>query len=160
VICDHYDRGLGAEQEGEYDVAGNVVVEEKFVADDWDELEDCEEPGGEDGGEVHNDTNVGDTERAVPVAFAGGGAIATGRVGIAEYGVEVEIFETGEGEAEEGAIKDEEEDEVVAFGETQGVVNFAHHTYEGVLRGIRRGHHCDEWMATGMRDWSSDTREE
>jgi hypothetical protein len=64
---------------------------------------------------------------ALPVAFSW-------RTFWEVYSIEVEIFETGEGEAEEGAGGDEEEREVVAFAEAQWVVDFARESDKGIWR--------------------------
>ena len=49
----------------------------------------------------------------------------------AEDSVEIEILESRQSESHEGSCKDEPEDEVVAFLEPDGVVDFAHGTCEG-----------------------------
>ncbi len=77
---------------------------------------------------------------ALPVAFSW-------RTFWEVYSIEVEIFETGEGEAEEGAGGDEEEREVVAFAEAQWVVDFARESDKGIWRlwGWSEGCHLVDW---------------
>lgn len=106
VCRDHESAGLASGDEEEDDVPRDTVVDDSFIPDDGDELEDGEEAGGEDGGEVEDDADVLLAVGFVPVAFTGGCAGAGGGAGIAKHAVEVGVLETSEGEAEEGAAED------------------------------------------------------
>lgn len=66
--------------------------------------------------------------RLVVVALARGGLGARA----AKDAVEVEVLEPGEGEAQQGAAEDEPEGCVVALGEADRVVGFAHDAHEAV----------------------------
>ena len=68
------------------------------------------------------------------LTFAWRSAVDTlGRGGsIAKDTPDGEIFETSEGEAEEGAVEDEKEDKVVTLLEADGVVDFAGHADEAI----------------------------
>ena len=77
-------------------------------------------------------------EGGVVVAFSRGGPAVS--VGGAEFPGEVEELEAREHEAQEGAAEDEVEEEVVAFLEAEGVVDFAEGGGEGA--GLRGFGHC------------------
>lgn len=62
------------------------------------------------------------------------GTAGLGPIRVAVCAVEVEVLEAGEGEAEQGAAKDEPEDEVVAMGEADGVIQLAGPGYKAVSR--------------------------
>lgn len=90
--------------EEEDQVAVDAMEEDGFVADDGEELEDHEDAGRDDGGEVEGDADVVDAV-LVPEPFAGDGAGFEGGGGVA---ADVDIGEAGEGEAEHGTAKDED----------------------------------------------------
>lgn len=64
-------------------------------------------------------------------ALPGSCVVAAGVTGVAEDSVEIKILESGQCESHEGTCKDEPEYEVVASFEPDGMVDFAHGTYEG-----------------------------
>ena len=68
----------------------------------------------------------------VPVPFARGDAQAEGIV-------DVEVLEAGECKAHQAAEGDDEEGEVVAFGETEGTVDSSPEPHPEVGGGIRHG---------------------
>ena len=70
----------------------------------------------------------------VEIALARRGAVRTKSRGVAEDAVNVEVHEAGECETEEGAGHDEEENEVVAAVEVEGMIDLSHHTHEAVGR--------------------------
>lgn len=74
-------------------------------------------------------------------AFAWACAV-TSTIGVAVDAVVVEEHHSGEGKAEHGTGEDEPEDEVVAFGEADWVVDLAGLGDERVGRGACWGCHC------------------
>lgn len=80
------------------------MEEDDFVADDGEKLEDHEDAGGNNRGEVEGDSDAVDAV-LVPEPFAGDGAGFEGGRGVA---ADVEVGEAGEGEAEHGAAEDED----------------------------------------------------
>lgn len=68
------------------------------------------------------------------LTFAWRSAVDTlwSRGSIAKDTPDGEIFETSEGEAEEGAVEDEKEDKVVTLLEADGVVDFAGYADEAI----------------------------
>lgn len=115
-------RGQGQQHD---DVAVDAVHQDRPVADGRDELEARQERGRDDGEEVqhHADLHVAALKVVLFAALAP-----------LEGAPVVEVGHAGEAEAHEGAAKDEEEDEVVALGEADGVVYLAAKGDEAVGR--------------------------
>ena len=101
MLCYHEDAGHAGERADDDQVAVDAVEEDDFVADDGDELEEGEETGWEDGAEVKEDADAAASILVVE-AFAGQ-SIGFVLVCWAEDAVEVEVHESGEGEAQECA---------------------------------------------------------
>jgi hypothetical protein len=72
-------------------------------------------------------------------------AIAAGAIGIAVNAVIVEVHHSSERKAKHGTGEDEPEDEVVAFGETDGVIDFAGLGNETVGGRACGDYHGEEW---------------
>jgi len=130
MACDHESADITDESENEEEVAVHAVEEKRFVADDGDELEDGEEACRDDGHEVEGDADSV-VAGAVVVPFSWRGTFfETAGCGTAD----VEVGEAGEGEADHGSAKYEEEREVVAFLETKRSVDFPHSRDEPASR--------------------------
>jgi len=128
VSCDHESTGCSDQAQEQDHVAVDAVEQDDLVADGGHELEACEEPRGEDSSQVHDDSRLFDGTFVVVIAVEALCVFA------AEDAVVAEVLEPREGEAHHGAGEDEEESEVVALGEADGVVELAHHLDEGICR--------------------------
>ena len=126
IFCDDERARCPDETQKQNKVAVEAVEQDDLVADGGHELEAGEEAGGQDGAKVDDDAGPFDGVFFVVVAVELGVTLA------AKYAVVADVLEPRQGEAEHGTGKDEEEDEVVAFGEPDRVVYFSHHPDEGI----------------------------
>jgi hypothetical protein len=108
------------------DVTVQSMKQEGLVPNGRDELKTDKKTGGEDSREVHADANLGD-------AASGPVALADAR-GPAKVSVVIEVHEPGEDETHQASGKGKEENEVVAFGEPNRVVEFPGGRHKGVRR--------------------------
>ena len=131
---DHDSAHSSDKRKNNTDVSIHAMEKKSLVPNEWYKLEAYKKSSGDDGVEMNLDTNFVYILALVGEAFARTSA-ATIVVGIAVDAVEVEEHHASERKAEEGAGEDEPEDEVVAFGEADWVVDFTGCGDEAVGRG-------------------------
>ena len=136
---DHNSAHSSNKRKNNTDVSIHAMEKKSLVPNKWYKLEAYKKSSGNDSVKMNLDTNFVDILALVGEAFARTSA-ATVVVGIAVDAVEVEEHHACEGKAEEGAGEDEPEDEVVAFGEANWVVDFAGYGDEAI--GRRAGWCC------------------
>jgi len=93
---------------------------------------------------MHFDADLVKVLSVVRPAFAWARTV-TSAVGIAVNAIVIKEHHSGEGEAKHGASEDEPEDEVIAFGEANWVVDLAGLGDEGVGWRTRWSCHCVEF---------------
>ena len=131
---DHDSARSSNKSKNNTDISIHAMEKKSLVPNKWYKLEAYKKGSGDDSVEMNLDTNFVYILALVGEAFARTSA-ATIVVGIAVDAVEVEEHHASERKAEEGAGEDEPEDEVVAFGEADWVVDFTGCGDEAVGRG-------------------------
>ena len=144
MVGDYQSAHEAAKAEENDEVSGNAVPDHDFVTNDRDELKDCQEAGRKDARKVKSNARLGGREVGVPVALARGGTVNAlrSRRSIAEDTPNGQVLQASKHKAEESAVEDEEEDEVVALFEADGIVDLASHAHEAVRRRTFDGTHC------------------
>jgi hypothetical protein len=119
------------------------VEQYELVPDHRDELQDDQDSRRQDTGKVKYHARAVKGRPLEVVALPRGGAVRGAESRPAEHAVDVEVHEAGEGEAKHTAGKQDEEDEVVASVEAEGVVDAPGCCHERVGRRLRGIGHCD-----------------
>jgi hypothetical protein len=133
VLRNHQNAAHAGKRGKDDHVAINAVKEEKLVADNGHELQEGEDTGRKGGAKVKKNANATSSRMVVE-------ALARECIGLtlvfrAEDVIDTEVHQTGERETEKCAGGNGPEDEVVALGETDGVVNLPYYDHEAVGRG-------------------------
>lgn len=132
MSCNHKDSNNTNQRQEDNQVSIQAVDNDDLVSYSRHKLEDGEESSRKNTRQMHDDADILNALEVV-VAFTGEGTADCG-FRVAEDAFDVEEHESGEGESEQGAAKDDEQDEVVALGEADGVVYTADECHEGVGR--------------------------
>lgn len=117
------------------------MYDDPLMADEGRKLETSEDTSRQDTCEMEHDADFVTAEVGVVVAFSWSGGVTALRDGGTEITIEVEVHEAGQSKAKESAGEHEVENEVVGFGEADGVVDLAGPGVEGVLRRTGWGDH-------------------
>lgn len=115
------DDGAGGRHQTQQndEVAVDSVKENEAPANDGHKLKARKKSSGEDGGKVNQNSNP--VEGTLGVVITVERAL---RSSVAAASVEAKILQTSKSEPHEGPSEDEEQDKIVAFGESNGVVYF------------------------------------
>lgn len=145
---DHQHANGAQQRQHHAHISVDPVEQESLVSNERNELEHHQEGRGKDRRQVHDDTHSL-VAGLVVIALAGRGV--AGALGAAEDTVNVQVLEPREGEAHQGTAEDEPQGCVVAFGEADGVVGFAHGAHEGVAGWSGWGSHVEDDEPMGLK---------
>lgn len=106
TIGDHQRSGSGYQDQENNDIASDAMIDEGFVSDCRDKLENCKKGSRENGSKMNDDSNVVAWD-GIPKAFARRG-IPCSAGGVAEDAVERKVLQTSKCKAHQSTSEDKD----------------------------------------------------
>lgn len=130
---DHESTHSASQTQQAHDISIYPMEQQSFIPYDGYKLKASQKARRDDGVQVHPDPHLTICLRRVGVALSRGRLSVDG---LTEDAMVVKQHEASETKAHEGTEADEPEDEVVAFGEADGVVDVSHEGDEAIGGGL------------------------